>query len=291
MRNPSVRGLLALAAVLVLAEGVFAQSTDPPAPPPEPPPASPPPHYPVGKFSGLVFGDYYSYDRWHQDQISPANPNSVQGQQGFWLRRIYFAYDVSFSEKLTTRLRLEANSNGQFQSPGNLTPFVKDAFLKWIFAGRQAATFGIQPSLTFDWYETWYGLRHIEKTAGQYVHQKRENANAEGADQTIDIWSGFGYWEIAPKRADVFFRLDDVKGRLGGGLATGLPGADGIDYWILSPNQPFRNYIFGGEYHLHPTVRVGPNLELVKYDTAPDPDHFPDREQDRIFRLTLFWSW
>jgi hypothetical protein len=308
----------------------------------------------------------------------------VQGQQGFWLRRIYFAYDLTFSEKLTTRLRLEANSNGQFQSPGNLTPYVKDAYLKWTFTHKQAATFGIQPSLTFDWYETWYGLRHIEKSpvdlyridssrdlgvsvggpinavknlayavlygnesgtgsetdkykiwrfegryvadagiaaeafysfakrpggqdrttaqgilgwrgkafrgAGQYVHQKRERANASGDDQTIDIWSGFGYWEFAPRKADVFFRLDDVRGDLGG-AATGLPGGDGIDYWILSPKQPFKNYIVGGEYFVFPTVRVSPNLELVKYDADPDPAHFPGRDQDRLLRITVFWSW
>lgn len=345
---------------------------------------TPPSAYPSGKFSGLMFGDYYDYDRWHQDQISATNTSSVQGQQGFWLRRIYFAYDLTFSERFTTRLRLEMNSNGQFQNPGNLNPYVKDAYLKWTFTHKQVATLGIQPSVTFDWFESWYGLRHIEKTpadlyridssrdlgvsvggpinavknlayavqygnesgtgsevdkykiwrfegryvadagvaaegfysfarrpggqdrataqgivgwrgktfrvAGQYLHQKREKANAAGADQKIDIGSGFGYWEFAPKKADVFFRLDDVNGQLAG-VTTGLPGADGIDYWILSTQQPFMNYIFGGEYYLFPTIRVSPNLELVKYDKDPDPTHFPGRDQDRIFRVTFFWSW
>jgi len=128
------------------------------------------------------------------------------------------------------------------------------------------------------------------RVAGQYVYQKREKANAAGADQTIDIGSGFGYWEFLPKKADVFFRLDDVKGKLAGGT-TGLPGADGIDYWILSPQQPFKNYIFGGEYYLFPTIRVSPNVELVKYDHDPDPANFPGRDQDRLFRVTFFWSW
>ena len=365
-----------LAVLLVLAGPVLAQATPTASPPP--------PTYPSGKFGGLVFGDFYSYDRWHQDQIGSTNTNSVQGQQGFWLRRIYFSYDLAFNEKLTTRFRVEANSNGQFQSPGNLNVYVKDAYLKWTFAAKQVATFGIQPSLTVDWYEGWYGLRHIEKTpadlyridssrdlglgvggpiaavknlayavqygnesgtgsetdkykigrfearyvadtgfaveglysfakrpadqdrttaqaivgwrgktfrvAGLYLHQKREKADAAGADQTIDIGSGFGYWEFLPKRADVFFRLDDVKGERGG-VTTGLPGADGIDYWILSPQQPFRTYIFGGEYFLLPTVRVSPNVELVKYDDDPDPIRFPGRDEDRIWRVTLFWSW
>jgi hypothetical protein len=351
---------------------------------PPPKEAPQPPHYPSGKFSGLMFGDYYSYDKWHQDQVSATNTNNVQGQQGFWLRRVYFTYDLSFSEKFTTRFRLEANSNGQFTNPGNLNVYVKDAHLKWTFAAKQAVTVGIQPSLTFDWYESWYGLRHIEKSpadlyridssrdlgvsvggpiaavkglayavqygnesgtgsetdkykiwrfegryeknpgialegfysyakrpagqnrttaqgiagyrgktfraAAQYLFQKRDDANALGADQDIDIFSGFGYWEFVPKKADGFFRFDRVKGELAG-VETGLPGADGIDYWILSPQQPFKTYILGGEYYLFPTVRVSPNVELVKYDKDPNPVAFPGRDQDRIYRITFFWSW
>src|SRR5262245_33116490 len=98
-----------------------------------PPPTKPPSPYPSGKFSGLVFGDYYAYERWHRDQISATNTISVQGQQGFWLRRLYFAYDLTFSEKFTTRVRLEANSNGQFTNPGNINTYIKDAYLKWTF--------------------------------------------------------------------------------------------------------------------------------------------------------------
>jgi hypothetical protein len=367
--------VLPAAVVLVIAAPVLAQAA---------PTASPPPTYPSGRFSGLVFGDYYVYDRWHQDQISEANPTSVQGQQGFWFRRIYFAYDLTFSERLTSRFRIEANSDGQFESPGNLNPYVKDAWLKWTFARDQVATFGIQPSLTFDWYESFYGLRHIEKSpadlyridssrdfgiavggpigavknlayavqygnesgtgsetdkykiwrlearyvaetglaveglysfarrpggqdrttaqgivgwrgktfrvSGQYLRQKRQRVNAAGDDQTIEITSGFAYWEFAPRKADVFLRLDDVRGKLAG-VPTGLPGADGIDYWILSPQQPFKTWIVGGEYFLLPAIRVSPNLELVKYASDPDPTQFPGRDEDRILRVTFFWSW
>jgi hypothetical protein len=349
-------------------------------PKPKETPKSP---FPAGKFSGLMFGDFYSYDKWHQDKISGTNTNNVQGQQGFWFRRVYFTYDLQLSEKITTRFRLEANSNGQFTNPGNINPYVKDAYLKWTFWNKQVLTLGIQPSLTFDWYENWYGLRHIEKTpadlyridssrdfgvsvggpigavknlayavqygnesgtgseidkykiwrvearydanpgvaiegfysharrpadqdrttaqgivgyrnksfkvAGQYLYQKRDRANAAGADQKVDIWSAFGYWEFSPKKGDVFFRFDDVKGKLGG-VTGGLPGGDGIDYWLLSPRQPFKNYIFGGEYWLFPTVRVSPNVEMVQYKNDPDATAFPGRDKDRIYRLTFFWS-
>jgi hypothetical protein len=299
------------------------------------------------------------------------------------MRRAYFTADFNITEKFTTRFRLEANSNGQFTSPGNITPFVKDAYLKWTYRGKQQMTLGIQPTLTFDWIEGWWGLRHIEKTpadlyridssrdfgftlsgpieavkglsyggqiandtgngsetdkyktarfegrfdrnpgigvnaifnygkrpagqdrttfgafagyrnktvrvAAQYLYQERKSGTA-APDQKIDIWSAFGVWEFAPKKADVFFRIDDVKGKRGS-ADTGLPGADGIDYLILSPAQPFKFYIFGFEYFLlHPSIRIAPNVEIAKYENDPNPVTFPGRDQDRIFRFTFFWT-
>jgi len=349
-------------------------------PKPEEKPKSP---YPVGKFSGLMFGDYYYFDKWHADQVSSSNSNSVEGQTGFWMRRVYFTYDLQFNEKFTTRVRLEANSNGQFAG-GNLNPYMKDAYLKWTYSGKHQLTLGIAPSATFDWFEGFWGLRHIEKTpedlykidssrdfaltlsgpisavenlnyvaqfgndsgngsetdkykvarfevrydknpgiavegyygyskrandqnrttahgvlgwrnkvarvAGMYSWQKRQSGKANVPDQKIGIWSGFGLWEFSPKKADVFFRFDSVKGDLGG-TDTGLPGADGIDYVMISSKQPFKTYIFGLEYYLHSKIRISPNLEMVQYDNDPDPVKFPGRDQDRIFRLTFYWSW
>jgi hypothetical protein len=372
--QPRARGfeLLALAVFLSTASAASAQATTQDTSAPSP--------YPSGKFSGLMFGDYYAYDRWHQDQISETNTNHVQGQQGFWLRRLYFTYDLAFSEKFTTRFRLEANSNGQFENPGNLNPFIKDAYLKWTFTRKQMATLGIQPSLTFDWFEGWYGLRHIEKTpadlyrldssrdfgftvsgptwaeghsyaaqfgnesgsgsetqegkilrlssryernpgialegfysfstraAGEHRHtaqgivgfrnavaragaQYLWQARKPGPDdpnQKISVWSGFGVWE-RPNRADLFVRVDGVTGDLGG-VETGLPGAEAIDYWLLSSQSPFTMWIAGGEWFLHPSVRLSPNLEFVRYGKDPDPVNFPGRRQDSILRLTFFWT-
>ena len=348
-------------------------------PKPKETPKSP---FPAGKFSGLMFGDYYFYDKWHQDTISATNTNNVQGQQGFWLRRAYFTYDLQLNEKFTTRFRLEVNSNGQF-SGGNLNPYVKDAYLKWNFAGKQSLTLGIQPSLTFDWLEGFWGLRHIEKTpadlyridssrdfgltlggpitavknlsyaaqfgnesgngsetdkykilrfegrydanpgialegfysqakrpngqdrttaqgfvgwrnkvarvGGQYLYQERKSGKSGVPNQKIDIWSAFGVWELSPKKAELFARFDDVKGKLGS-TDTGLPGADGIDYWIMSTKQPFKTYILGGEWFLHASIRVSPNVEWVKYDNDPDATKYPGRDTDRIYRLTFFWT-
>ena len=336
--------------------------------------------FPSHKFSGLMFGDYYWYYQWHQNQISDSNATAVQGQQGLWFRRIYFTYDFTYSEKLSTRFRLEMNSNGDF-SGGDLVPYVKDAYLTWTYKGRQQVTLGIHPTLTFDWLDGFWGLRHIEKTpadlyqidssrdfgvtfdgptsatdlkyaaqfgnqsgsasetnpgkilrfegrydrnaglalegfysvaslpagedwqtaqgiagfrndlarvAVQYLWQRRRPGESGAPIQTITIWSSFGVWDILPKRVDLFLRLDNVKGHLGD-LETGLPEAEGIDYLLLSSQSPFTTWIFGGEWYLHPSVRVGPNLELVRY--AHDPAiEFPGRRSDSILRATFFWT-
>jgi len=336
---------------------------------------------PTGAFSGQIFGDYYFYDKWHADQISPTDPTSVEGQDGFWLRRVFFTYDAVPGEKFATRLRIEANSNGQFAG-GNLVPYVKDAYLKWTYKGEHVATLGIQPTLTFEWLEPFWGLRHIEKTpadlyridssrdfgialtgpvwadgikygvqfgnesgtgsevdqrrivrvegryernpgialeaffsrgqepgnhhrttaqgfagyrisdvrlGGQYLWQERESNTPGVADQNIGIWSGFVVWDVRPKKADLFARMDKVEGDLDG-VDTGLPDAGGIDYLLLSPDSPFTTWIIGGEWYLAPSVRVGPNVELVNYANDPDPVNLPGRDETRLYRLTFFWT-
>jgi hypothetical protein len=126
-------------------------------PVPDPPPAPPP--APPWRISGLVFGDYYNVTSTH---LESANP-SWKDQNGFWIRRIYFTYDYNLNSKITTRFRLEANSNGKLAG-GSLTPYIKDAYVRWTYYGRQMVFLGIAPSASFNWEEGFWGLRHIEKT-------------------------------------------------------------------------------------------------------------------------------
>jgi hypothetical protein len=134
------------------------------------------------------------------------------------------------------------------------------------------------------------GLRSdVMRVGAQYLWQERRSGQVDVPNQTIAIWSGFGVWDVLPKKADLFFRVDTVKGHLAD-VETGLPDAEGIDYWLLSSQSPFTNWIVGGEWFLHPSVRVGPNLELVRYAHDPDPTNFPGRRNDSIFRVTFFWT-
>ena len=337
--------------------------------------------FPRHTFSGLMFGDYYWYFDRHQDGVSDTNPTTVKGEHGLWFRRLYFTYDYVYSEKLSTQFRLEANSNGQFEG-GNIVPYVKDAYLRWAYKGRQELTLGIHPTLTFDWLEGFWGLRHVEKTpvdlyrldssrdfgftfhgtarvkgltyaaqignesgngsetregkivrfetryqrdsglalegfysfatepagqnhqtaqavagfqrdtlrlGAQYVWQLQRSGDLALADQTIRVGSGFAVLDVIPNKADLFIRTDFVSGDLGGSN-TGLPGAGNIDYLLLSHESPFSMWLFGGEWFLRPAVRMGPNLEIIRYTHEPDPVQYPGRQQDGILRFTFYWS-
>ena len=128
----SIPGILAL---LVLAIPVFGQDS--------------------GKFSGYMFGDYYYMAAHHNKEI--------EGRNGFWFRRVYFTYDRGLSEQFSIRFRLEMNSAGDFTSKSKLTPYIKDAYLKWK-KGNHSIYLGISPTPTWGLVEKFWGYRSVEKT-------------------------------------------------------------------------------------------------------------------------------
>lgn len=108
-----------------------------------------------GELNGLMFGDYY--------YIFSHNNSSLKGQNGFWFKRIYFTYDYKISERWSTRFRLEMNSPGDFKTKDTLKPFVKDAYLQWK-RGNQNIILGISPTPTWEYVESFWGYRSVEKT-------------------------------------------------------------------------------------------------------------------------------
>jgi hypothetical protein len=101
-----------------------------------------------------MFGDYYGVVEDHRD--------SLEGQNGFWIRRLYLTYDHTLSQSLSLRVRLEANSKGDFVSTGVNTPYIKDAWLKWAF-GAHALTVGLAPTPNIDFVDSFQGYRSVEK--------------------------------------------------------------------------------------------------------------------------------
>ncbi len=106
------------------------------------------------KISGLLFGDAY----WFASDHDPE----VEGQNGFWIRRIYLTFDQKISDEFDARLRFEMNQPGDFTS-SKMEPFVKDAWLRWTH-GRQRVVLGISPTPTWEMLEEVWGYRSVEKT-------------------------------------------------------------------------------------------------------------------------------
>ncbi len=108
-----------------------------------------------GKLSGLLIGDYYHVLGHHEEMI--------QGNNGFWLRRVYFTYDNKLNEKLAARFRLEMNSPGDFKTATALVPFVKDAYLTHKL-GKHTLLLGLIGTPLYDSLEEFWGYRPMEKT-------------------------------------------------------------------------------------------------------------------------------
>ncbi len=126
-----------------------------------------------GKFSGIVFGDYF-YNAARDSNFSKANlPAAATGgaksMQGFVIRRINFSYDYDINEQFAMRFRLEMDGsggpNGATTTDKKLAAYVKDAWLRWkgVFSGSDLI-FGIQPTSAFDVSETAWSYRNVEKT-------------------------------------------------------------------------------------------------------------------------------
>lgn len=106
-------------------------------------------------FRGNVFGDYYWITNHH-------NPN-LENQNGFWFRRIYLTHEYTFSDAFSSRVRLEMNSAGDFESSTEMIPDVKDAYLKWQ-NNRHQILAGISSTPTWGLVEDVWGYRSVEKS-------------------------------------------------------------------------------------------------------------------------------
>lgn len=107
-----------------------------------------------GTLKGKVYSDYYWVANHH-------NPN-IEGENGFWFRRIYLTYDYRISESFSGRFRIESDNPGDFNSGPDMVPKVKDAYLRWQNDDHQILA-GISSSPTFGLTEDVWGYRAVEK--------------------------------------------------------------------------------------------------------------------------------
>ncbi len=119
-----------------------------------------------GKFSALMFGDYfYNIQR---DSLSTSLNNAIMNDSkdlnGFIYRRIYLTYDYTYNSKITTRINLESDPT-TFNQNGKLNFVIKDAsFSMDSILSTFSVHVGIMPPPVFNLSEKWWGHRFLEKT-------------------------------------------------------------------------------------------------------------------------------
>jgi hypothetical protein len=111
-----------------------------------------------GKFSGEVFGDIY----W----IAADHDSAIVDRNGVWIRRVNLTHDYKVDDSFSTRVRLEAQTPGDFESTELMVIYIKDAWVKWT-TGNQAVLLGLSPTPTWSLVEDVWGLRFIEKVPAE----------------------------------------------------------------------------------------------------------------------------
>jgi len=176
---------------MLLAIGLASSSaaqTSPPdtsaTPPLEPPTqlvVSTPADYPRGRISGQMFGDIYynvNGDPTHtytpagadlgQPSIADGGKPITQDLNGTQIRRVYFQLDNDFSEKYTSRLRLEVDGRSA-TNDSKISSFVKNAYVQAkSVLPRSDFFFGMVNTPTWENSEEFWGYRSIEKTIGDF---------------------------------------------------------------------------------------------------------------------------
>lgn len=159
----SLRSSFAL--VLALAAAPLAAAEKPAAAPaaaeaaPAPlatPAPSPEAKLPELRFSGVVVGDYFLIASHHEGRYSGLN--------GTVLRRVWLTADRDFGSGLSARLRYEINQADFSKPAAAMTPYLKDAWLRWAWADKQKASLGLIESGTVGFVEKQWGLRSVEKS-------------------------------------------------------------------------------------------------------------------------------
>ncbi len=112
---------------------------------------------------GYMIPEYYFVGSHHS---GGEEADGIEGQHGFWLRRIYFGYNTKLSDKFSARVRLEMDSTAF--SEGSLIPYVKNAHLKYKLNGGASLLFGIIEPPSFNKIEKFWGYRFVEKSAPDF---------------------------------------------------------------------------------------------------------------------------
>jgi hypothetical protein len=109
---------------------------------------------------GYMIPEYYAVGSHHTGE------DGLEGQHGFWLRRVYFGYNTDLGNGWSARVRLEMNSPAFGKELA--TPYLKNAHVKKKLGGGASLLVGIIEPPSFNKIEKFWGYRYIEKTAPDF---------------------------------------------------------------------------------------------------------------------------
>lgn len=146
-------------------------------------------------FKGYMVGEYYYVINHNSGSVDAGG---IEGRHGFWFRRIYFTTNMTLTDSIKGRLRLEMNSPGgfPFDSKSTLTPAVKDAYLSYK-TGDHSLMFGIISTPTFGHnVEDIWGYRSVEKTPLDLYKMASSRDFGVGAKGALDKGKTINYFVL-----------------------------------------------------------------------------------------------
>ncbi len=222
------------------------------------------------KFSGLMFGDYYYAANNHNEDI--------EGENAFWIRRIYLTFDNSLSGNFSFRARLEMGNAGDFTTKSKMEPFIKDGYVRWR-KNNHNIYLGISPSPFVTFLEPLWGYRPVEKTPPDlqklistrqfgisfrgYVDTNQKvsyhyffsngNANSSEVGQGKKSAASLGFHPVKGLTFQAYVDYDDRPNGKHRETYMGFSGYGNDDFRI-------------GALYIRQNRRVGPNTDDLKLD-------------------------
>lgn len=215
--------------------------------------------------SGLFYSDYFAILKNHNE--------TLEGENAFQFRRIYLTFEQDLSDIFDYRIRMELRNAGDFSTKDKLTPFIKDAYLRWT-KNNHSILFGISATPTWGIVESFWGYRSVEKTAldlarfgssrefgiavkGSIDSAKKVNyhlmiGNGNGVSSDVGKGKkGLVSLSIVPRSGFVVEGYVDFEDRPGGKRRITVQAFAGIKM------ENFRS----GVQFAHQSRRVGPNTD------------------------------
>lgn len=186
------------------------------------------------ELSGLAFIDYAYI-------VSDEDPD-LEGANSFDYRRIYLTADSRLSDDVRVRVRLEAIGQAT-TAAGRPSPFVKDVWVRWQYAeSGHRATLGVQPPPLFDFTESVWGYRSLDRTVMDRSRIRSSRDFGVRLDGPLALGGDLQYHAMVGNGRGVRPEAEGEEGKHVYGQVTlrrgALRASLGADYTARIPNLP-----------------------------------------------------